>query len=105
MGLGDFTPKSNVERLFVAFAMLFGVAIFSYIMGNLIDVVNEFKNFNKQLDKGDELHKFFNVLNKFHNDYLIDYDLRCRIEKFFDYKWETDKNATFYAKEHKDLVI
>lgn len=31
--------------------------------------------------------------------------MRRRIEKFFDYKWDTDKNATFFAKEHKDLVI
>lgn len=31
--------------------------------------------------------------------------MQLRIERFFDYKWQNDKNATFYAKEHKDLVI
>ena len=33
VGFGDFNPKSNVERLVVAFGMLLGVAIFSIIMG------------------------------------------------------------------------
>jgi hypothetical protein len=33
VGFGDFNPKSNVERLIVAFGMLLGVAIFSIIMG------------------------------------------------------------------------
>jgi len=41
VGFGDFHPKSNVERIFVAFFMLFGVMIFSYIMGNFIDMLND----------------------------------------------------------------
>jgi hypothetical protein len=39
VGFGDFNPKSNVERLFIAFFMLFGVACFSYIMGNFITIL------------------------------------------------------------------
>jgi len=38
VGFGDFHPKSNSERIFIAFFMLFGVAIFSYILGNFIEV-------------------------------------------------------------------
>jgi len=33
VGFGDYNPRSNVERLFISFGLLFGVAIFSYIMG------------------------------------------------------------------------
>ena len=36
VGFGDFNPKSNIERFVVAFILLFGVAIFSYVMGNFI---------------------------------------------------------------------
>ena len=32
VGFGDLYPKSDFERLFIAFILLFGVAIFSYIM-------------------------------------------------------------------------
>jgi len=42
VGFGDYNPKSNVERLFVGFFMLFGVATFSYIMGHFIDILHKF---------------------------------------------------------------
>jgi len=42
VGFGDFHPRSNTERIFVAFFMLFGVMIFSYIMGVFIDMLNNF---------------------------------------------------------------
>lgn len=32
VGFGDYNPKSNIERLILAFLMLFGVAIFSIVM-------------------------------------------------------------------------
>lgn len=34
VGFGDYNPRSNFERVFIALVLLFGVAIFSYIMGN-----------------------------------------------------------------------
>ena len=39
VGFGDLTPRSDSERLFVAFMLLFGVAIFSYIMGVFIEII------------------------------------------------------------------
>jgi len=33
IGLGDFRPVSSLERLVCAFILLFGVSIFSFIMG------------------------------------------------------------------------
>jgi hypothetical protein len=36
VGFGDYNPKSNIERFVCAFILLFGVAIFSYVMGNFI---------------------------------------------------------------------
>lgn len=39
VGLGDFTPRGNVERFLGAFILIFGVAIFSLVMGNLIEIL------------------------------------------------------------------
>ena len=36
VGFGDYNPRSDIERLFIAFGLLFGVAIFSFIMGEFI---------------------------------------------------------------------
>ena len=45
VGFGDFDPRSNVERLYMAFGMLLGVAIFSSILGNFIDMLDTVKDF------------------------------------------------------------
>jgi len=50
VGFGDFNPRSDFERVICAFILLFGVAIFSYIMGNFIEILDEFKNLNADLD-------------------------------------------------------
>ena len=39
----------------IAFSLMFGVAIFSLMMGNFIDILAEFKEFDAELDQGDEL--------------------------------------------------
>tara|TARA_B110001450_G_C17380459_1_gene383465 strand:- start:452 stop:586 length:135 start_codon:yes stop_codon:yes gene_type:complete len=33
VGFGDLNPRSNSERILTAVILLFGVAIFSYILG------------------------------------------------------------------------
>lgn len=65
VGFGDYHPRSDYERLFIAFALLFGVAIFSYIMGKFIAILDEFKVLNAEIDEGDELTKFFQVFARF----------------------------------------
>lgn len=43
VGFGDYHPRSDNERLFIAFVLLCGVSIFSFIMGNFIAILNQFK--------------------------------------------------------------
>ena len=43
VGLGDYHPRSDSERLLGAFILMFGVAITSYIMENLNDMLIKFK--------------------------------------------------------------
>ena len=42
VGFGDFNPKSNSERVLCCLLLIFGVAIFSYIMGDFIEILNKF---------------------------------------------------------------
>ena len=42
VGFGDYHPRSNIERVVCAFILLFGVAIFSYIMGNFITILDQY---------------------------------------------------------------
>jgi len=65
VGFGDFHPMSNTERLFMAFGMLFGVAIFSVIMGKFIDMLDKIGEFNEDFNEGEDLAKFFGILKAF----------------------------------------
>ena len=68
VGFGDYAPISNIERIFCSFILLFGVAIFSYIMGNFIEILTSFQILIAELDEGDNLSRFFGILKKFNDN-------------------------------------
>ena len=105
VGFGDFHPRSNSERLVGAFILLFGVAIFSYIMGNFIEILQQFKEFHEDLEDGDNLMKFFGTLKKFNNHLHIKLELKKRIENHFDYQWKMDKNMAFRDQQDVNIFI
>ena len=39
IGFGDYTPKSVLEKGAVSFIMMLGVTVFSYIIGNLLEII------------------------------------------------------------------
>jgi len=49
----------------MAFGMLFGVAIFSVIMGNFIEMLTKIEDFNEETNEGDKLARFFGILKAF----------------------------------------
>jgi len=68
VGFGDYHPVNDIERVFGAFILLFGVAIFSIIMGNFIEILNFINTFNADIDEGDDLSKFFGTIRHFNNN-------------------------------------
>jgi len=42
IGLGDFNPKSDIERMAIAFILLSGVTLLSFIRSGLIDILLEY---------------------------------------------------------------
>lgn len=74
VGFGDYHPRSDFERVFIALVLLFGVAIFSYIMGNFQEILSQFKSYNDEIEEGDRLNKFFGVLVKFNGRKNLDYN-------------------------------
>ena len=63
VGFGDLTPRSDVERILCAIILLFGVAIFSFMMGIFIDILDEFKSMNQDIagEAGEKLALFLNL--------------------------------------------
>jgi voltage-gated potassium channel len=50
IGFGDYYPKTDAERLYVSFMLLFGVAIFSFIMGEIRFMISSFTGFDQDLE-------------------------------------------------------
>lgn len=104
VGFGDMFPQNNSERLLTAFILLFGVAIFSYVMGNFIEILETFKSVNQDFDDGDHLSKFFGLIKQFNKGQNIDYTLQFQIEDFFDYRWVNDRNQAISTQDDIDLI-
>jgi hypothetical protein len=64
VGFGDFHPRSDVERLFITFQMLIGVAIFSYFLGDFISIIGSLVVPPSETDE-DELAMFFGLIKYF----------------------------------------
>lgn len=55
VGFGDYAPRSDLERGVGAFLLLSGVAIFSIIMGQFIEILDSYMKFNEENNEGDLL--------------------------------------------------
>jgi hypothetical protein len=72
----------------MSFVLLFGVALFSYILGNLIEIINKLRTFNMDLDQDEELELFLGMLKRFNDAEPLNYEFRKKTYEFFIYKWE-----------------
>ena len=45
--------------------LIFGVAIFSYLMGSFIEILSKYQNLNAEIDDGETLAKFFGTMLHF----------------------------------------
>ena len=104
VGFGDYNPRSDLERVFCAFILLFGVAIFSYIMGIFIEMLEKYQNLCRDLDDGDQLTRFLGLFTFLNDKVPIKEELRLKIEAHFDYKWRYDRNQAIDDEEERAIL-
>jgi len=92
IGYGDFHPVSIQERGLAAFILLFGVAMFSFIMGQFIEILMNYKSLWK-VGHHKDLSKWIALLSRFNNGNPLNKDLITKIEDFFDYYWQNNRLA------------
>ena len=95
VGFGDYSPRSDSERFFGAFFLLFGVATFTVIQSNFTEMIDKLQRFNDENEGDQNLNKFFLTLRKFNNMKAIDQKLKIEIETYFEYRYKKDKNYAF----------
>ena len=58
VGYGDLFPISHIERIFAVIVMMLGVAFFSFIMGNVMTIIEDQKVKMGIMDKKGDLALF-----------------------------------------------
>jgi hypothetical protein len=86
IGFGDFAPKSIIEKFIISFVMMLGVSVFSYIMGNFIEILMGYRSMERNGDHR-ELAKCVALVTKFNEATPLSKDLITEIEDFFEYYW------------------
>ena len=84
IGYGDFSPVSIEERIIASFILLFGVSIFSFIMGSLIEILMHYRNLEGKVDNRN-LSRWLALLSRFNNGKPLKKELITEIEDFFEF--------------------
>lgn len=92
VGFGDYNPKSETERIITTFILLIGVACFSYIMGQFIEILMNFQQVTADNEDSENLSKWLGLLAHFNKNRPLSKDMTKRFEQYFEYYWQHDKN-------------
>ena len=76
VGFGDIRPESDMERLLGASILLIGVAVFSYIMGIFICILDQHQSLSADFENGDQLSQFFGTMSYFNDNRPIKLSLK-----------------------------
>ena len=90
IGYGDYSPVSTQERLVASAILMFGVAVFSFIMGQFIEILMNYKSLWK-VGHHKDLSKWIALLSRFNNGNPLNKELITKIEDFFNYYWENNR--------------
>ena len=66
IGYGDLSPKSALEKFIGSIVLLLGVAVFSIIMNNLMDIMREIRQLDA-IGAPRDLSKWIAMLSKYNN--------------------------------------
>lgn len=98
IGFGDFHPVSVLEKVIIAPILLFGVAVFSFIMGQFISILMNYKKLWIVGD-GRGLQKWLGLLSKYNNGKPLNKELISKIENHFEYFWEHNRMSALSQEQ------
>ena len=97
------SPVSIQERLIGAFILLIGVAVFSFIMGEFIQILMSHKS-RFVIGQPRELSKWIALLSRFNNGHPLKKDIISKIEDFFEYSWTCNRMNAIKSKQDERFM-
>ena len=101
VGFGDYHAITKEEALVLSFVLLFGVGVFSFIMGNFIEMLMSFKSVTSDNEEAESLTKWLGLLARFNKGRPLPKEMTKKLELYFDYFWRCDRN--YAVKSQEDL--
>ena len=80
VGFGDYHPKGEIERIITTFILLCGVACFSYIMGQFIEILMNFQQVTADNEDSENLFKWLGLLAHFNKNRPLSKELTKKFE-------------------------
>ena len=93
IGYGDITPDKNnlYQLIFTIVVQLLGVGFYSYIIGNVANLISNIDiQKTKMIRKKEEVNIFMKTKN-------IPFYLQNKIKEYYNYLWYTRKNISDYS--------
>jgi hypothetical protein len=101
VGYGDYYPISSPERLVAVIVMLIGVAFFSYIMGNFIEILSNYDKNMGNVDQSGDLNNWLVLLTRFtRNNAPLAKKLTDDIESDFNFYWANDRLSCLVSNDY-----
>lgn len=91
VGLGDFHPKNDFERVLCSIIMLVGVTCTSVLLQFFERTLKEFQSYITKFNQIEELGIFFSTMRKFNQGAPLSEDFVKQFENYFHYRWDRDK--------------
>jgi hypothetical protein len=104
VGFGDYNPKSEIERIFTTIILLVGVACFSYIMGQFIEILMNLQTVTADNEDSENLSKWLGLLAHFNNNKPLPKNMTKQFELYFEYYWQNDKNYAIQSDEDRRFM-
>ena len=106
VGYGDYYPVSPVEMIFTSLVMLGGVAFFSYIMGNFIEILSNYDAQMGTVDKSEDLNDWLISLERFtQGKNNLSVSLVNSINVNMNYFWDLNRLECFDENDETFRII
>jgi len=76
VGLGDFYPVTNFERLVGSVFLFCGFIVMSLVTGILLESADKVTELFAEIEEQEQLDKFFALLKAYNKNYDLDRDLQ-----------------------------
>ena len=101
-GYGDLSPQSSIERIYAVLLMLAGVAFYSLVIGEFINIIEIFDKKLYVIDKGLGLHAWLTAMQSFTATRPLPKKLIRAIDSHFQFFWRHER--TLWLQENDKLL-